>query len=112
MNGFTISITAAERGHAEWALDPMMDIPDAEDWYTDADLPLVFKTELVFPSVSMAVDDLLYRLEEQLADMADQEGKRYPRAAGTLAQKIRDTAGVAGWRATMGRGWRELEAAS
>lgn len=40
------------------------------------------------------------------------ERGRYSRPAGTLAQKIRDTAGVAGWRATMGRGWRELEAAS
>ena len=113
-----VPMTPAQKAHAEWALDPMGDFasdPNSEDeefLYSEADLPTLDGMRLVFPGPSLAVDDILYRLTEQLRDMAEQAGKRYPSAAGTLAELIELTAARQGWVRTMGPGWREIKAAA
>jgi hypothetical protein len=90
-----VPVTARERDHAAWALDAMADLIGDPDWgYTAADLPTITESTLVFPNAVM-VEDMLYRLEEQLPDMAMQMDK--PRsayaAALSLAAKIRQACG-------------------
>lgn len=36
-----VTLTPAQRDHAEWALGPMADIPDEIGWYTSGDLPFI-----------------------------------------------------------------------
>lgn len=85
---------------------------NAEDrWYEEHDLPSITESVLTFPHPSIAVDDVLYRLTEQLRDMAEQAGERYPTSAATLAKKIEQAALAAGWTRTMSRGWIELKRA-
>jgi len=99
---FAISMTPAQKDQAEWALDPMGDFATDgeadERLYGEGDLPTIDGAVLTFPRPSVAVDDILYRLTEQLRDMADQAGERYPRAATVLAEKIRVAAMLAGWK--------------
>lgn len=115
---FSITLTRGEKAHAEWALVPMAELVseqasdpepwDGERWYFETDLPRLEAGRMVFPKASMVVDDMLYRLTEQLRDMADGAGERYPRSAQTLADKIEAAALAAGWQRTMGHGWRQL----
>ena len=107
-----VELTPAQKSHAEWALDPMTDVvreDDLEDrWYEEADLPTIEGSRLIFPRPSLAVDDMLYRLTEQLRQMAEQAHERYPLSAETLARKIKVAAAAEGWKRTMGPGWIEL----
>jgi hypothetical protein len=106
-----VHMTPLQRDHAEWALDPMADVPDSDDsesrWYKSEDLPTISGATLIFPHPSLAVDDMLYRLVEQLGDMAEQAHERYPRSAGLLAERIKIAATAVGWHPTLGPGWRE-----
>lgn len=101
-----IKLTPAQVRHAEWALDPMADCAGDEEGgfeYGPDDLPRVEGDELVFPTGNRAViDDLVYRLREQLPDMAkDDYDARFAgsfrhassvRAAAALADKVRELA--------------------
>ena len=102
-----VQMTAAQKEHAEWALDPMGDFAQESDAYEEDDLPTIDGLVLIFPHPSLAVDDILYRLVEQLRDMADGACERYPIAAGYLAERIEKAARAAGWVRTMGHGWVE-----
>lgn len=96
-----IKLTPSQIAHAEWALEPMRDCADDEDFdYEENDLPHVENDELVFPTKNRAVmEDMVYRLSEQLPDTAkDDHDARFEgmfrhgssvRAAARLADKIR-----------------------
>jgi len=90
-------MTKAEADIAAWALDAMIDYAGDEDAaYGESDLPTIAGTVLRFPT-TRSVSDILYRLEEQLPDMARQAGtQRSLRAAANLASKIREATGYTG----------------
>ena len=89
----TLKLTVAEADRAAWALDPMVDHASddpEESRYSPAAVPSLDGHQLSFPTDDRAVPlDMLYRLEVQLADMADDADVRHPRSALTLAGKIR-----------------------
>ena len=77
-----MKFTKHQQDHIDWAIDAM----DDPEMYPDGpvrDLEHAFQID--------AIDDLLYRLEEQLPDMADQDPEAgNPVAAQRAADKIRD----------------------
>lgn len=72
----SISLTVAERKWATWATEPMPEfwaeqVADGET--APATLPEVHGNDLVIPlDEPDAIEDLLYRLEEQAPDLAEQ----------------------------------------
>ncbi len=105
---FRVRLTLAQKKHAEWALDAMGDMAGEPGWYGEDDLPLVedhgarHELALVFPTTG-AVDDILYRFEEQLPAMAHMDDPRAHTSsvasAQRLADKIRSAATTVGWQA-------------
>ena len=89
----SLNLTLAEAEQASWAIDPMHDHASddpAEGRYSPEAVPDLDGLRMTFPTADRAVPlDMLYRLEEQLAEMAKDSGERYPRSARTLAAKIR-----------------------
>jgi len=89
----SLTLTRAEANQAGWALDPMRDHASddpEESRYPPKAVPDLDGTCLTFPTGDRAVPlDMLYRLEVQLAEMAQDAGERYPRSASALATKIR-----------------------
>ncbi len=97
-----VSVTPAQAEIAKWAIEPMAEYSESPDaGFQEKDIPSVQKKAgsrvLVFPS-SLAVGDFLYRIEEQLPDMAshsDDEGRQpgstnsHVAAARRLGEKIR-----------------------
>jgi hypothetical protein len=104
----TIRLTPAERDAAEWAIDPMScywaDQVEDGEVATMPDLPELVGDDLKLPEHEEVWADFLYRLEEQLPDMAhDQRGFESPqrlnadvRVAKSLARKIREVTGYTG----------------
>lgn len=85
----TFPMTQPMQDAASGALDTMADLgDDAEFGYEDGDLPRIEYGRLWFPN-SVMVTDLLYRLEEQLPDMAQQVQQPMSAGARLLAKKIR-----------------------
>ncbi len=93
-----ITLTKAQADHVAWALDPMVDhwtTPDGAhdrggDVLPESALPILRGRVLEVDHVTTdVVEDLLYRLEVQLPDVADAEGVRLP-AADRAASKIRN----------------------
>lgn len=100
LTSISLTLTKAEADQASWALDPMRDhaSDDPEEGrYPPAAVPELEAVadsssffRLVFPTSNRQVPlDMLYRLEVQLAEMAQGAEKRFPRAARSLGQKIR-----------------------
>lgn len=93
----TITLTKAQASMAEWALDAMESYAFEEDneGYGEADVPKLKDLALNFPtSNDEMIDDFLYRLEEQLPDVADgadtdAQKNGAIRTASNLADKIR-----------------------
>ena len=97
----TVACTLEQAEAIEWALDAMRDMAGTEDCsYTDADLPLLTgglrgPQRFLHLRSWKPVGDLLYRLEEQLPMMAEQDSNvRKPRtdAAKRAAATIRKVA--------------------
>jgi len=87
----TFPMTQPMQDAAAWALDAMADlVEDAESGfgYEAGDVPRVEYGRLWFRN-SVMVTDLLYRLEEQLPDMACQVQQSVPAGGRLLAKKIR-----------------------
>ena len=85
-----INLTAQQLSVAAWALDAMTDYVDDQDCdYTATELPRIERRSLVLPVVgSWALIDLLYRVEEQHGDMAEENGEDN-RTGDNLGHKIR-----------------------
>ena len=92
-----MTLTKAQADVAAWALDPMGEYAESGDAdYTPNDLPELRGVVLVLPNLG-SVSDLLYRLEEQLPDMARAECvPEGARVALNLAAKIRAVTGYTG----------------
>lgn len=97
----SIRVTKAEASMESgplMALEYMTDEYFEEFGYTAQDIPYVEGGALIFPTESAnAAADMLYRITEQINDMADQEGRDKGRrpstvAAAQLAEKIRPLA--------------------
>jgi hypothetical protein len=95
-----IRLTAGEIDAIEWALDPMADYwcsaegayeRDGQEYATDH-LPTLFGDELVLSAVDEINSDLLYRVCEQLPDMAKSEpvatSRGQQRVSDSLHQKL------------------------
>jgi len=91
------AVTRVEREILEWAMDAMEDFwaSDPDDDGIEHELPRLDHGKLVLPDDDDVIDDLLYRLEEQLSDMAEQECEQKRAARGAakagrnLAEKVR-----------------------
>lgn len=97
--------TAREREWAEWACDPQLDyyedlVREGELSAVPAEMPRVDGGELVLPAAPQEPDDpvadLLQRLEDQAADMVDDEaafrargGQTAELVAGTMRKPLR-----------------------
>jgi len=70
-----LPLTKSEIGWAQWAIDAMGDADEIEDFdYATADVPKIVSGALVFPTMSPdAIEDFLYRVEEQLVEMSERD---------------------------------------
>ena len=74
-----MKLTHAQAVVVEWAIDPMLDIADnpemaQEFGYTSDQLPILHGTSLDLSRCNEdSLADLLYRIEEQMVDMAEDE---------------------------------------
>lgn len=104
MTAATVPMTAAEAKVAEWAVDPMEDYwamaVEEQDGVVMPPMPRVERAVLHLPDHDGVVADLLYRLEEQLPDMADgampherAQARADVRVGAKLAEKIRQATG-------------------
>jgi hypothetical protein len=105
---YRIRLTPAQADHAGWAIDPMADM--FADQLADGELaeiptlPTLAGRTLVITDDVAVLEDILYRLEKQLPDMAghtagfesDQQLRGSIRAAQALAGKIRAATGFTG----------------
>lgn len=93
-----IKLTKKEFDIARWALDAMnaLELPDYEELgYTFEDIPIAF-SRMMFIGSPFALNDLLYRVEDQYIDMAETarrlEGENVTqdiKYARSLAEKIK-----------------------
>lgn len=104
---YNLLLTPVQRGHVEWALEAMREWvehpgEDPEDGpgYTSIDLPELRGGTLYY-NTGEALNDLLYRIGEQLVDMTDcndefTEATKATRIAGMirLCDKLRQRAGM------------------
>jgi hypothetical protein len=103
-----VGLTAGEADAAEWAIEPMAcywaDQLDDGEIDAEPELPVLRGHTLRLPHDPAVWQDFLYRLEEQLPDMASQRrgfetAQRLSadvRIARSLARKIREAAGYTG----------------
>lgn len=94
-----VHLTKAQMDAVAWALDPMSDYWCSEEGaherdgevYPESALPCIKHEDLFLSTVPEINEDLLYRLEEQLPDMASQgDAPRNGATAGLrAAAKIR-----------------------
>ena len=98
----TITLTAKQANMVAWAIDPMEDffLGMLEEGEINAmpPMPSLAGRALTLPADVYVVADLLYRLEDQLPDMAASElnTEGDVRAARNAADAIRAAAGYAG----------------
>ncbi len=119
-NVTTVNLTMVEAEQVEWAIGPMDDLWCTEDGahgrdgkvYEPSSLPALDRSytdhvNLALSEVEEINSDLLYRLEVQLQDMADEEvsaeAKATARAGMKAAKKIRAKSNLASL--PIGGGW-------
>jgi hypothetical protein len=70
----SLTVTAVQASLIDWAIGGMDDYAESEDneGYGPEDVPRVEGLTVIFPTSNVEmIDDLLYRLEDQLPDVAD-----------------------------------------
>lgn len=87
-----IKLTKGEKEAAAWAIDPMEEFWQEQVSEGEVDemppLPVIEGSELVLPDHEDVIDDFLYRIEDQLADMSEDEAGWRVKTTGAARESV------------------------